>query len=74
MQRAQESTSLMHRTVIAGAAHEPITRSLSLDLERRGFIVYVIVNSFEEEQMVNNESRVDIRPLTLDITHVSQKI
>ncbi|OJD32910.1 uncharacterized protein BKCO1_3500081 [Diplodia corticola] len=53
--------------VIAGPANSPITKSLSLDLERRGFIVYVVVNSPEEEQIVQNESRVDIRPLLLDI-------
>lgn len=56
--------------VIAGSANEPITRSLAVDLERRGFIVYVVVNTIEEEQVVRNEGRADIHPLTLDIVDV----
>ena len=57
--------------VLAGAPHEPISRSLSLDLERRGFIVYVIVNTPEEDHLVRSESRADIRPLHLNITDVN---
>ncbi|MCJ1361356.1 hypothetical protein MMC16_000454 [Acarospora aff. strigata] len=53
--------------VIAGSPSEPITRSLALDLERRGFIVYIVVNTMEEEQLVRNETRADIHPLNLDI-------
>ncbi|KAJ9669071.1 hypothetical protein H2201_000897 [Coniosporium apollinis] len=53
--------------VIAGPPSSPIIKSLALDLERRGFIVYIVVNSSEEEQTVQAESRVDIRPLHLDI-------
>lgn len=53
--------------VIAGPVSSPITKSLSLDLERRGYIVYIVVNSTDEEQQVQNEGRVDIRPLHLDI-------
>lgn len=56
--------------VIAGSPSEPITRSLSQDLERRGFIVYVVCNSVEEEVIVHNESRTDIRPLMIDIVDV----
>jgi len=55
--------------VIAGPPGSPITKSISLDLERRGFIVYVVVNSAEEEQTVQSEARVDIRPLNLDIVN-----
>ena len=54
--------------VLAGSPYSPLTRSLSLDLERRGFIVYIPVNSLVEEQLVQSESRLDIRPLSLDIT------
>ncbi|KAI9829298.1 MAG: hypothetical protein M1826_005762 [Phylliscum demangeonii] len=54
--------------VIAGSVHDAICKSLSLDLERRGFVVYVLVGSVEEEQTVRNESRADIRPLTVDVT------
>ncbi|KZF25997.1 DUF1776-domain-containing protein [Xylona heveae TC161] len=53
--------------VIAGSPSDPITKSLALDLERRGFIVYIVVNTIEEEQLVRNESRVDIRPLNMNI-------
>lgn len=56
--------------VIAGSPSEPIVRSLALDLERRGFIVFVICNDFEEEVLVQNEARADIRPLSIDISRV----
>ncbi len=57
--------------MIAGSPNEPITTSLSLDLERRGFVVYVVVRTVEEEQVVYSESRVDIRPLNLDVVDVN---
>ncbi|KAL9099587.1 MAG: hypothetical protein Q9163_004931 [Psora crenata] len=57
--------------VLAGSPHSPLTRSLSLDLERRGFIVYIPVSSLSEEQVIQGESRADIRPLSLDITSPS---
>ena len=57
--------------VVAGSPNEPITRSLALDLERRGFVVYIAVNTVEEEQLVRNEARADIHPLNLDIVDVS---
>lgn len=57
--------------VIAGSPNLPLTRSLSLDMERRGFIVYIICNTIDDEVMVQNLSRPDIRPLGIDITDVS---
>ncbi|KAI9734207.1 MAG: hypothetical protein M1834_002307 [Cirrosporium novae-zelandiae] len=54
--------------VISGSPSEPLVRSIALDLERRGFIVFIVVSTLEEENIVHNESRVDIRPLHLDIT------
>jgi NAD(P)-dependent dehydrogenase (short-subunit alcohol dehydrogenase family) len=57
--------------VVAGSPSEPLTRSISMDLERRGFIVYVVCNSIEEEVLVQNESRPDIKPLMVDIVDVS---
>ncbi|KAL9125808.1 MAG: hypothetical protein Q9217_005039 [Psora testacea] len=54
--------------ILAGSPHSPITRSLALDLERRGFIIYIPVSSLSEEQAIQRESRADIRPLSLDIT------
>ena len=56
--------------VLAGSAHSPLTRAISSDLERRGFIVYIPVGSLAEEQLVQSDSRSDIRPLNLDITSV----
>ncbi|PVH87157.1 DUF1776-domain-containing protein [Cadophora sp. DSE1049] len=57
--------------VVAGSPSEPITRSVALDLERRGFIVYVVCNTIEEEVLVQNESRPDIKPLMIDIVDPS---
>lgn len=57
--------------VIAGSPTLPLTRSLSLDMERRGFIVFVVCGGVEDEILVQNLSRHDIRPLTVDITDVS---
>lgn len=57
--------------VIAGSPSEPITKSIALDLERRGFIVYIVCNTIEEEVLVHNESRPDIKPLMIDISDVS---
>ncbi|KAL2270970.1 hypothetical protein VTJ83DRAFT_341 [Remersonia thermophila] len=54
--------------VIAGSPALPLTRSLSLDLERKGFIVFIVANSHEDEIMVQNLARPDIRPLGMDIT------
>ncbi|KAK6949557.1 hypothetical protein Daesc_009640 [Daldinia eschscholtzii] len=54
--------------VIAGSPTLPLTKALSLDLERRGFIVYVVCNSIEDEVTVQGLSRPDIRPLGIDIT------
>ena len=56
--------------VLAGSPHSPLTKSLSLDLERRGFIVYIPVGSLSEEQVIQSISRADIKSLSLDITSV----
>ncbi|PBP20997.1 hypothetical protein BUE80_DR008211 [Diplocarpon rosae] len=54
--------------VLAGSPAEPIIRSIALDLERRGFIVYLVCNSIEEEVLVQTSlSRPDIKPLMCDI-------
>lgn len=57
--------------VIAGSPNLPLTRSLSLDMERRGFIVYIVCNTIDDEVVVQNLYRPDIRPLGIDITDVS---
>ena len=56
--------------VLAGSPHSPLTKPLSLDLERRGFIVYILVNTLSEEQLVQSMSRADVKSLRLDITSV----
>ena len=56
--------------VLAGSPLSLLTRSISLDLERRGFIVYIPVSTLSEEQVIQAFSRSDIRPLSLDITSV----
>lgn len=56
--------------ILAGSPSEPVTRSLAFDLERRGFIVYIVCNTIEEEVVVQNEGRSDIKPLTIDIADV----
>lgn len=58
-------------SVIAGSPHEPMTRAIAEDLERRGFIVYVVVQSAEEEHTIQMQNRSDIRALHLDLTIVS---
>ncbi|KAI5859543.1 DUF1776-domain-containing protein [Durotheca rogersii] len=54
--------------VIAGSPSLPLTKSLSLDMERKGFIVYVMCNTIDEEVIVQGLSRPDIKPLGIDIT------
>ena len=48
-----------------------MTRAIVMDLERRGYIVYVTVSSADEEHIVKSENRVDIKALWLDLTIVS---
>ncbi|KAL8680914.1 MAG: hypothetical protein Q9186_002926 [Xanthomendoza sp. 1 TL-2023] len=57
--------------ILAGPPSAPLTRSLCLDLERRGFIVYIPVNSLWEERLIQAESKADIHPLYLDLTSPS---
>ncbi|KAF2099462.1 DUF1776-domain-containing protein [Rhizodiscina lignyota] len=53
--------------VVAGPASAAVTKSLAMDLEKRGFIVYVVVHSVEEEQEVDELARGDVRPLNLEL-------
>ncbi|KAJ5565701.1 hypothetical protein N7535_007339 [Penicillium sp. DV-2018c] len=54
--------------VVAGSPHEPMTRAIAADLERRGYIVYVTVSSADEEHILKSENRADIKALWLDVT------
>ena len=56
--------------VVSGALNSPIARSVIADLERRGFIVYVVTSTAVEEQIVKAEGKSDIVPLHLNITDV----
>ncbi|KAJ6260716.1 hypothetical protein Dda_4945 [Drechslerella dactyloides] len=53
--------------VIHGQPHDPLVKSTAHDLERRGFIVYIAVSSHDDEQVVLNEGKADIKPLQIDI-------
>ena len=48
--------------------HDPLARSLAVDLERRGYIVFITVSSTEEDSLVQQEAKEDIRPLWMDLT------
>ncbi|OAA62689.1 DUF1776 domain containing protein [Niveomyces insectorum RCEF 264] len=54
--------------VIAASPALPVTQSLALDLERRGFVIYIVCGSAEDEQAVRHLSRPDIKPLSIDLT------
>ena len=56
--------------IIAGSPTLPLTRCLSLDLERKGFIIFIVCNTIEEEMIVQNLSRPDVRPLSIDVKDV----
>ena len=58
--------------VIAGPAGSPVTKSLMLDLEKRGFIVYVVVHTVDEEELVKAEvtEKSEIRPFLINIADV----
>ncbi|KAK2871991.1 hypothetical protein FQN49_002647 [Arthroderma sp. PD_2] len=55
--------------VISGSPHEPMTRSIACDLERRGYIVFITATSTEEQQVIESEGREDIRSLWFDLSH-----
>jgi hypothetical protein len=59
--------------VLAGPPGSLVTKSLMLDLERRGFIVYCVVHTAEEEKMIQSEAelKADIRPFHLNLSDVN---
>jgi NAD(P)-dependent dehydrogenase (short-subunit alcohol dehydrogenase family) len=67
--RARKSASgaRIDVVVVAGAVANPLTSALYLDLERRGFVVYVVANSDEDERYIRSQSRADLLPLHLDL-------
>jgi len=54
--------------VIAGSPALPLTKSLALDLERKGFVVFIVSNSPEDDALIQSLARVDIRALAIDTT------
>ena len=54
--------------VISGSMNEPLVRSLALDLERRGFVVFIVCDDVQEELRVQSEGRSDIRPLVINVS------
>ena len=56
--------------ILVGSPLSPLMRSLSLDLERRGFIVYITASSGVEERTIEQEGKEDIRALTVELTSV----
>lgn len=67
--KARRAANNARTEIVVLVGSSPLTTSLALDLERRGFIVYMITGSTEDEQHVRNFSRVDILPLTLDLSY-----
>jgi hypothetical protein len=61
--------------VVAGEVGSLLLRSLVADLEKRGFVVYVIVKGIEEEDAIREEAKGkgDVRPFLLDVNEVSLK-
>ncbi|KAK4196910.1 hypothetical protein QBC40DRAFT_4054 [Triangularia verruculosa] len=53
--------------VIAGSPQLPLTRALALDLERKGFIVFIVANTRDDELLIQALARPDIRSFALDI-------
>lgn len=65
--RAKKSPSgaRIEVVVVAGATSSPLASAVALDLERRGFVVYVATSSAEEETYIRSLSRADLLPLPL---------
>jgi Fungal family of unknown function (DUF1776) len=55
--------------VITGVAADPLTRSVALDLERRGFVVFCAVPP-ANEALIEQEGKPDLRALSLDVAEV----
>lgn len=82
-QRVQKSKKRRARRTINGARKEVVVvagevgslllKSLVADLEKRGFIVYVIVKGMEEEDAIREEAkgRGDVRPFLMDVNEVT---
>ena len=63
--RKSPSGARIDVVVVAGATSSPLASAVALDLERRGFVVYVATSSTEEETYIRSLSRADLLPLPL---------
>ncbi|QIW96469.1 hypothetical protein AMS68_001987 [Peltaster fructicola] len=54
--------------VVAGAISGPLAASVALELERRGYIVYMATGGAHDEHFVRSVQRIDVLPLQLDLT------
>ncbi|CCC08062.1 unnamed protein product [Sordaria macrospora k-hell] len=66
--RRARSGGRMDVVVIAGSPNLPLTRSVALDLERKGFVVFIVSSGPEDDVSIQNLARPDIRPLGVDTT------
>lgn len=57
--------------VLAGSPYAQTTKSIALDLEKRGFLIYIPVGSLEEETAVAELRMTNVHSLNFDITSVS---
>jgi hypothetical protein len=59
--------------VVAGEVGSLLLRSLVGDLEKRGFVVYVVVKTVDEEDVIREEAKgkSDVRPFLVDVNEVS---
>ncbi|PKS09842.1 hypothetical protein jhhlp_004465 [Lomentospora prolificans] len=68
--RSRRNGGRVEVVLIAGGSPDlPLTRSLALDMERKGFIVFVVCSTADDESLVQKLSRPDIRPLHIDFTN-----
>ena len=58
--------------VLAGSPYSPFASLLALNLDRRGFIVYITVSSEAEAEAVKSLRTDDVHPLYFDSTSVSR--
>lgn len=56
--------------VLAGSPFSPLVRALAVELERKGFLVYVPVSSMEEEGAVAEWRVADVHALSFDLASV----
>ncbi|TGZ81954.1 DUF1776-domain-containing protein [Ascodesmis nigricans] len=53
--------------LLSGPIHDLLTQTLALDLEKRGFIVFLIAHSIDDEHAIVNLGGKHLRPLHIDL-------